>query len=407
MPPRVQRLWVEGSGPKRSPCGRAAAWRSSSTTPGWTVAVAASGSRASTRRRCRDRSMTTPGPTALPAIEVPAPLAVSGTPSPRQVSTTATTSSRSRGKTTSSGATRYSEASVEYSARRRAELSTSPTPALRRAAAAASASTQRRRRAVGHGPVAQVRGEDVPRLENVLAHQRLGARRVPLLQGLRDPLVVMERDLLVLGRVVVVRAVRERHPGDGVHEGGEGGAPGGARDDAVEGQVLLDQRDDVGLVEQRLEPGAALAQQLDVVVGHEPRRPPRRVALGHRPGLVQVADLGGPVRPDDRAALRSGLHEALGLEDQQGLPDRRAADAELGGEALLTQWLAGIEPALDDRLADQLGRDVGRVADHARRDREEEVAWPLRLGARPLRRHGCILHATLDLVNQGKPYIHP
>ena len=72
--------------------------------------------------RCRLRSMTTPGPTALPAIEVPAPLAVSGTPSSRQMATTASTSSGSRGKATSSGGTRYSEASVEYSARRRADV---------------------------------------------------------------------------------------------------------------------------------------------------------------------------------------------------------------------------------------------------------------------------------------------
>jgi hypothetical protein len=96
--------------------------------PGSTVALAASGSSASTRPRCRPRSTTTPGPTALPAIEAPAPLAVTGTPTSRQVTTTAASaSSRSRGKTTSSGGTRYSEASVEYSARRLADALTSAT----------------------------------------------------------------------------------------------------------------------------------------------------------------------------------------------------------------------------------------------------------------------------------------
>src|SRR4029450_9246793 len=59
-----------------------------------------------------------------------------------------------------------------------------------------------------------------------------------------------------------------------------------------------------------------------------PPPPPRRVALGPRPGLVQVGDLGGLVGPDDRAALRSGLHDALGLEDQQGVPHRRAPLAD-------------------------------------------------------------------------------
>jgi hypothetical protein len=47
----------------------------------------------------------------------PAPRAVTGTPSARHTSSTTATSSASRGAAISSGGTRYSEASEEYSAR--------------------------------------------------------------------------------------------------------------------------------------------------------------------------------------------------------------------------------------------------------------------------------------------------
>ena len=54
----------------------------------------------------REASSTTPGPTALPAIEVPPPLTVSGTVSSRQTAAAARTSSVDRGNTTTSGTTR-------------------------------------------------------------------------------------------------------------------------------------------------------------------------------------------------------------------------------------------------------------------------------------------------------------
>ncbi len=73
------------------------------------------------------------GPTALPATDVPAPRAVSGTPSARQTSSTAATSSTARGKTTVVGGTRYSDASDEYIARVVPSARTSRTPARRSA----------------------------------------------------------------------------------------------------------------------------------------------------------------------------------------------------------------------------------------------------------------------------------
>jgi hypothetical protein len=48
-------------------------------------------------RRCFAKSATTPGPIALPAIEVPAPRAVNGTPVSRQTASAAATSASSRG----------------------------------------------------------------------------------------------------------------------------------------------------------------------------------------------------------------------------------------------------------------------------------------------------------------------
>src|SRR3954451_20307808 len=148
IPPIVQRLCVLGSGPKRSPCGRAAACSAACTTPGSTTAVRASGSIDRTRDRCRLVSTTTPVPTALPAIEVPAPRAVSGTPSSRQTASAATISSGCRGRTTARGRTRYSEASEEYRARARPEPSTSSSPA-RRSASRRSESAALTRRSVG------------------------------------------------------------------------------------------------------------------------------------------------------------------------------------------------------------------------------------------------------------------
>ena len=62
MPPTVQRLCVEGSGPTRSPWAAAARLTSSRTAPGRTVAVSASGSRSRIPPRCREVSTTQPGP---------------------------------------------------------------------------------------------------------------------------------------------------------------------------------------------------------------------------------------------------------------------------------------------------------------------------------------------------------
>ena len=106
MPPKVARVEVDGSGPKRRPWGASSAWSTESTTPGWTRAVLASASISRIWFMWRLVSSTMPGPIALPATEVPPPRIVIGVPVSRATRWAAITSSASRGKTTTWGTTR-------------------------------------------------------------------------------------------------------------------------------------------------------------------------------------------------------------------------------------------------------------------------------------------------------------
>ena len=103
MPPMVQRAWVEGSTGKNSPCGRSALLRCWSTMPGSTVAVCASTSMSSTRRRCLEQSSTTARFTVCPHWLVPPPRASTGTPCSRATASVAARSPDVFGTTTPSG----------------------------------------------------------------------------------------------------------------------------------------------------------------------------------------------------------------------------------------------------------------------------------------------------------------
>ena len=105
-PPMLARACVDGSGPNRSPCPAAAAVMSSRIAPGSTTAVRASASTDRTRFRCREKSSTMPGPTALPAMEVPPPRQVTGTPNRVATWSAAAASSTCAGKATTLGTTR-------------------------------------------------------------------------------------------------------------------------------------------------------------------------------------------------------------------------------------------------------------------------------------------------------------
>ena len=87
IPPMVQRLWVDGSGPKRNPCG-AAADCSAELNHAWLDSCRPQPPGRSHRMvfRYRDVSKINPGPTALPAQDVPAPLVVTGMPTDRAAS---------------------------------------------------------------------------------------------------------------------------------------------------------------------------------------------------------------------------------------------------------------------------------------------------------------------------------
>src|SRR6266545_4640740 len=200
MPPSVQRLWVDGSGPKSRPWAAAARRRSSRTTPGSTVATRASGSSRTIRSRCREQSTTTPGPTAWPPMLVPPPRKVSGTPAWRHTASVASTSPTSRGNTTPSGTWRYSEASLEYSARRPSPKSTSPPTAAR----SSSASSRPLSRSVIGPPGVGLPGcqpaSKIPR--EVVAMMRLGSVISGELARPVESRVLQSRNPANLGEVV-------------------------------------------------------------------------------------------------------------------------------------------------------------------------------------------------------------
>ena len=64
---------------------------------------------------------------------------------------------------------------------------------------------------------------------------------------------------------------------------------------------------------------------------------------------------------DRCTAVRSSIDETLRLKDEQGLPNGRAADAELARELLLLQARSGCVPAVHDRLTYHLGDADTRV----------------------------------------------
>ena len=73
MPPKVARELVATSGPKRKPCGLRKSLSWSRTTPAPTRTVRRSRFSAVIWRLWREKSTTTPAPTAPPASPVPAP----------------------------------------------------------------------------------------------------------------------------------------------------------------------------------------------------------------------------------------------------------------------------------------------------------------------------------------------
>ena len=95
-----------GRGRSVSPCGAAASWSRSSTTPGWTTAVRASGSSATMPVHVAGEVQDHAGAGRLPGDRGPAAARDTGTPCSRHTASAAATSSASRGATTPSGTRR-------------------------------------------------------------------------------------------------------------------------------------------------------------------------------------------------------------------------------------------------------------------------------------------------------------
>src|SRR4051794_12669892 len=131
----------------------------------------------------------------------------------------------------------------------------------------------------------------------------------------------------------------------------------------MEEEVLADDPAQVLVRAELVEAAAALAQQLDLVLRDPLGGAARGEALEQRPQLVLLLEVLRVVDPHGRTTVRRRDDEVLGLEHEQRLANRRAADPELTRQLLLLQPPAGLEAALDDRVADQFGCGHAGVTD--------------------------------------------
>ena len=106
----------------------------------------------------------------------------------------------------------------------------------------------------------------------------------------------------------------------------------------------------------------ALAHRHQVVVGAVPRGDLGGVRLKHGAQLEQLAGAVGIEPADVGAAARYDLDQPGPLECTQRLANGIAGDAELLGESVLEQPLAGREVAGDDHLPDLVGDDFTKRA---------------------------------------------
>ena len=99
-----------------------------------------------------------------------------------------------------------------------------------------------------------------------------------------------------------------------------------------------------------------------------------RVALEERAQLVHVLDFLRLVRAYGRAAVGRRDDKPLGLEKQQRLADGRPRNPELARKLLLLQAPTGLEPPVDDRRPNQLGRRCARAPRECRLTGVQELA---------------------------------
>ncbi len=124
-----------------------------------------------------------------------------------------------------------------------------------------------------------------------------------------------------------------------------------------------------------LEPQVEVRLQVDLVARsarplhlllHRLQRPivepldeqPRREALQHDPHVQHVVQVGGAQLADPGPAVGQGRDQPLGLQDADGLPQRRAAHAQQRDQLALPDALARLQPAGDDGVAERVDHPV-------------------------------------------------
>src|SRR3954469_10922681 len=198
--------------------------------------------------------------------------------------------------------------------------------------------------------------EELDRPDDVHPHDRLGKSRLAALERVHD-LAVAEERLLALGVVVPEGGAEPaRDAGDRAQRRLEPRRAGGRDDDPVE---LLVERD---LVLDRLVVSRAACLGLvadpvearELVAADPRRRAAGGVRLDERADVVEVGEIGGVERADDRPAARLDVDEPLAREEDERLADGRARGAQALGERLGPQAGAGRQRAGEDRLAQLL-----------------------------------------------------
>ena len=187
-----------------------------------------------------------------------------------------------------------------------------------------------------------------------------GGLDVLALDRLEDPLV-----LVPAGDTAGVDQHREHHLGlvaERRHRGLEVLVLRGPLDQLVEVAVVAGGEHDV-VLGGRLAPVLdALAHRHQIVVGAVASGHLGGVRLEHRAQLEQLAGAVGLEPADVGAAAGHDLDQPGALERTQCLANRVAGDAELLGEPVLEQPLAGRQVAGHDHLPDLVGHDFTKRA---------------------------------------------
>src|SRR4051794_8919282 len=192
--------------------------------------------------------------------------------------------------------------------------------------------------------------------DDVHPHDRLGKSRLAALEGV-DDLAVAEERLLALGVVVPEGGAEPaRDAGDRAQRRLEPRRAGGGHDEPVEllvGRDVVLDRLVVGRA-TRLGLVADLGQAGELLAADAGRGAAGGVRLDERADVVEVGEVGGVERADDRAAARLDVDEPLAREEDQRLADRGARRAQALGERLGPQARPGRKRAGEDRLAQLL-----------------------------------------------------